>query len=85
MENRGASAHDDEIAVLGPWQVRRYSPLNRGFERSDHKNVRDSKMLKIQKRNPGEALGEERPPLKVRPSFTPHSPFVFIPEYADEL
>jgi len=56
--------------------------LNRISERSDHKNVRDSKDAKdFSKEIPGEAPGEEQPPAEGPPPALPFPPpFVFIPK-----
>jgi hypothetical protein len=50
-----SQAHDDEIAVLGPVTSSALLALNSRSERSDHKNVRDSKDVKDSaKEIPGE-------------------------------
>ena len=71
-----------EIAVLGPVTSSTLLALNRISERSDHKNVRDSKDAKdFSKEIPGEAPGEEQPPAEGPPPALPFPPpFVFIPK-----
>ena len=75
-------ARDDEIAVLGPVTSSALLALNSRSERSDHKNVRDSKDAKdFSKEIPGEAPGEEQPPAEGPPPALPFPPpFVFIPK-----
>ena len=79
-----------EIAVLGPVTSSTLLALNRISERSDHKNVRDSKDAKdvrdskeakdFSKEIPGEGPGEEQPPAEGPPPSLPRTPpFVFIP------
>ena len=71
-----------EIAVLGPVTSSTLLALNRISERSDHKNVRDSKDAKdFSKEIPGEAPGEEQPPAEgPTPPLPRPPPFVFIPK-----
>jgi hypothetical protein len=71
-----------EIAVLGPVTNSTLLALNRISERSDHKNVRDSKDVKdFSKEIPGEGPGEEQPPAEGPPPSLPRTPpFVFIPK-----
>jgi hypothetical protein len=70
-----------EIAVLGPVTNSTLLALNRVSERSDDKNVRDSKDVKdFSKEIPGEGPEEEQPPAEGPPPSLPRSPpFVFIP------
>ena len=57
-----SQAHDDEIAVLGPVTSSALLALNSRSERSDHKNVRDSKDVKdFSKEIPGKVLGKSSP------------------------
>ena len=69
-----------EIAVLGPGTGSTLLALNRTSERSDDKNVRDSKDAKDFKEIPGEGPLEEQLPAEGPPPSLPHAPpFVFIP------
>ena len=70
-----------EIAVLGPAASSTLLALNRISERSDHKNVRDSKDVKdFSKEIPEEGPAEEQPPAEGPPPSLPRTPpFVFIP------
>jgi len=76
-----SQAHDDEIAVLGPVTSSALLALNSRSERSDHKNVRDSKDVKdFSKRNPRRRpLGKSSPAEGPPPSLPRTPPFVFIP------
>ncbi|PYK68457.1 MAG: hypothetical protein DME45_07320 [Verrucomicrobia bacterium] len=66
-----------EIAVLGPVTGSTLLALNRTSERSDDKNVHDSKDFK---EIPGEGPLEEQPPAEGPPPSLPYTPpFVFIP------
>ena len=57
-----SQAHDDEIAVLGPVTSSALLAVNSRSERSDHKNVRDSKGVKdFSKEIPGKVLGKSSP------------------------
>ena len=80
-----SQAHDDEIAVLGPVTSSALRALNSRSERSDHKNVRDSKDVKdFSKEIPGEGPGKEQPPAEPaarRPSsLSPESRRLFSNE-----
>ena len=61
-----------EIAVLGPVTSSTLLALNRISERSDHKNVRDSKDVKdFSKEIPEEGPAEEQPPAEGPPPALP--------------